>query len=80
MRRMSFLIGGPPLRVIATNCDDEDDNDDDDDAMIESQTTPTMPSKPTASIEVRGLSRHFDDSCWAAFNLLTLVKFTVSGG
>ncbi|UIZ24149.1 hypothetical protein KXD40_008095 [Peronospora effusa] len=51
-----FTLGGPPLRVIATNCDDEDDNDDDDDdddAMMESQTTPTMPNKPTASIKCR---------------------------
>ncbi|CAI5709998.1 unnamed protein product [Peronospora destructor] len=48
-----FTLGGPPLRVIATNCDDEDENDDDDDAMMESQTTPTMPNKPTASIECR---------------------------
>ncbi|CAI5738290.1 unnamed protein product [Peronospora destructor] len=48
-----FTLRGPPLRVIATNCDDENENDDDDDAMMESQTTPTMPNKPTASIECR---------------------------
>lgn len=61
-------IGGPPLRVIASNGDDDDD---DDDAMMGSQATPTKPNKRMTPIKVRELALEFEP--WAAANLSTRV-------
>ncbi|KAG7382929.1 hypothetical protein PHYPSEUDO_004225 [Phytophthora pseudosyringae] len=48
-----FQLGGPPLRVIASDCNqsDDDDDGDDDDAMMGSQATSTVPNNAMTPIK-----------------------------
>ena len=47
-----FAIGGPPLRVIATNRDDEDDDDNDEDVTLGNEQSLSKSNKAMVSIKV----------------------------